>query len=119
MMLIVGGRGAGKRALAMELGYGPEDMADAVLDGRPVLYNLQDLVWKDPEAAQTLLPELVKREIVICDEVGSGIIPLAQQDRAAREAVGRLCVLLAGEAHRVVRVVCGMPQVIKGDPLWK
>jgi len=52
--------------------------------------------------------------VVVCDEVGSGVIPLEKRDREAREATGRLCVLLAREAERVVRVVAGIPVVLKG-----
>ena len=40
---------------------------------------------------------------------------LAQQVRAAREAAGRLSCLLAERADTVVRVCCGLPQVLKGE----
>ena len=42
------------------------------------------------------------------------MIPLQKEDRLYREAVGRLCILLAKEAEQVIRLVCGIPQVIKG-----
>jgi len=51
----------------------------------------------------------------LCSEVGSGIIPTDRTERIAREATGRLCVLLAQRASCVVRMVCGVPTVIKGD----
>lgn len=114
MILIIGAAAAGKRAFAETLGYRPGDMADACLDDRPVLLNLQDLVWRDPGHAEALLPRLLEKEAVLCDEVGSGIIPVDQNDVAARRAVGRLCILLAQRATCVVRVVCGVPTVIKG-----
>ena len=34
---------------------------------------------------------------------------------AAREAAGRLACLLARRADAVVRVYCGLPQVLKGE----
>lgn len=114
MILIIGAAASGKRAFAETLGYRRADMADARLDGGPVLFNLQDLVWRDPGHADALLPGLLEKEAVLCDEVGSGIVPIIQNDFAARRAVGKLCILLAQEATCVVRVVCGIPTVIKG-----
>lgn len=114
MILVVGGSASGKREYVLSLGYAPEQMADGVLDDRPVLRNLQDLVMADPENAPTLLPALLKKEVVICDEVGSGVIPMGKERRLGREATGRLCCRLAEQAERVVRMVSGIPTVIKG-----
>ena len=114
MILLIGGRASGKRDYITALGYREEDIADAVLDSRPVLYNLQELIRQNPAQAESLLPALLKKEVVACDEVGLGVIPLQKEDRLYREAVGRLCILLAKEAEQVIRLVCGIPQVIKG-----
>lgn len=113
MILIVGGAASGKRTYARTLGHDPSDMADAVLDERPVLYNLQDLAARDPANVEALLPVLLEKACVLCNEVGSGIIPTRAEDRAAREAAGRLCILLAQRAERVVRMLAGVPTVIK------
>ena len=51
--------------------------------------------------------------ILICDEVGGGIVPLKKEDRIYREAVGRVCTSLAAKSSRVVRVICGIGTVIK------
>ena len=116
MVLILGGMAAGKRTYAREiLGYSDADMADAVLDDRPVIYNLQNLVERDPERSLLLLDTLVKKEVVICNEVGGGIIPMTPEGRAARDATGRLCIELAKRANRVVRLVCGIPTVLKEE----
>lgn len=114
MILIVGGRGAGKREYAKRaLGCSDEEISEGVLDENPVLAGLQDIVAKDPKGSAALLPLLIQKKAVICDEVGSGIIPMTQEGRETREAVGRLCIMLAGEAESVVRIVCGIPQKIK------
>ena len=113
MILVIGGRASGKLDYIRSLGYQDDEIAEARLDERPVLYGLQELLRQKPEAAAQLLPELKGKEVVVCDEVGLGIVPLDKEDRAYREAVGRLCVQLAREAEQVVRLVCGIPQVIK------
>ena len=114
MILVIGARASGKREYVKTLGYTDGDIADAALDERPVVCNVQDMVARDPDSATDLLPELLKKEVVVCCEVGCGVIPLERSDRDMREATGRLCVALAREAERVVRIVAGIPTVIKG-----
>lgn len=114
MVLVIGAAASGKREYVKTLGYNDGDLADAVLDARPVLYNLQALVAKDPRNAPKLLPELLKKQVVICNEVGSGVIPVEKSERETREQTGRLCIQLAQKADCVVRLVCGIPTVIKG-----
>ncbi len=115
MILILGGAASGKRTCLESLGYGPEDIADGVLDGRKALYGLEKLVAEDPEGAEGLLPALLQQEAVTCSEVGSGVIPLRYEQRQAREATGRLCIRLAAHADKVIRMVAGIPTIIKGE----
>ena len=114
MILVIGARSSGKREYVKGLGYSDGDIADTVMDGRPVVMNLQAIVAADPGRAMELLPELLKKDVVICCEVGSGVIPLERSDRDMREATGRLCVALAEKAEKVIRLVAGIPVVIKG-----
>ena len=58
--------------------------------------------------------ELARHEAIIATEVGCGVVPADAEERAAREAAGRLCCLLAQRADTVMRVFCGIPVVIKG-----
>lgn len=51
--------------------------------------------------------------ILVCDEVGNGIVPMEKAERDYRECVGRVLCVLAGEADTVERVHCGIPQMIK------
>ena len=113
MVLIIGGAGSGKRDYVMSLGYTEAEIADGFIDDRSVVYNLQNIVFDNPGLAPELLEQLLMKEVVVCDEVGSGIIPLTSRERKAREATGRLCIRLAKQAERVVRLVCGIPMVIK------
>ncbi len=51
--------------------------------------------------------------IIICDEVGNGIVPADPFEREYRERVGRILVHLAERAGEVERVICGIGQKIK------
>ena len=107
MTLIVGGYAAGKRAYAREvLGYGDGQMSRDPASDTPVLYGLEDLEAPD-EAA------LLRKDVVICRELGCGLVPVDTGERARRERVGRLCCRLAARAEHVIRVVCGVGQVLK------
>lgn len=114
MILILGGAASGKRTYLEALGYASTDIADGVMDDKKALYGLEKLVAADPDGTARLLPDLLKKEAVACCEVGSGVIPLHYEQRRAREATGRLCVQLAAQAEKVVRMVAGIPTVIKG-----
>ena len=108
MILVVGGLGAGKREFVIRtLGYPAEKMSPAWEDGTPVLYGLENLDPLPP------LEDLLRREVVVCREVGCGVIPLEGEDRKRREAVGRLCCDLAARAEQVYRVSCGIPMRLK------
>lgn len=67
----------------------------------------------DPEA----LIENFRKEhpdcILICDEIGNGIVPMEAEERTYRERTGRILERLAAQADEVVRVVCGIGQKIK------
>lgn len=51
--------------------------------------------------------------VIICQEIGYGLVPMSPEDRAYREAVGRICTVLAAHSDEVHRVVCGIGTVIK------
>ena len=98
MILIIGGRGAGKQEFAREtLGCDPKNTL-------PALHELDPL---------PSLEELLSYEAVICDEVGCGVVPLEWADRERREAIGRLCCALAREAQAVYRLQCGLAMRLK------
>ena len=110
MIFVTGPLYAGKREYIQKaLG-----LSDADFAARAV-WDVQKLAaGADPEQ---LADELSKKEIVIAAEIGGGLVPLDAGERAAREAAGRLACLLAERADTVLRVCCGLPQVLKGE--WK
>ncbi len=74
--------------------------------------DVQDLaLGKDPDE---LADRLAEKRIVIATEIGGGIVPADPEEREKREAAGRLACRLAERADTVIRVCCGLPQVLKG-----
>ena len=65
-------------------------------------------------ALPALVDRLAEKDIVIATELGGGLVPVDRAEREKREAAGRLACLLAARAETVVRVCCGLPQVLKG-----
>ncbi len=64
---------------------------------------------------EALADRLARKEAVIASECGCGVVPADPEMRRRREAAGRLACLLAQRAETVVRVCCGLPQVLKGE----
>lgn len=86
-----------------------------------ILDNIQAMI-KDKmianEYVKEMLDELINKYpdmIVICDEVGSGIVPMDKFDREYRDKVGEISCYLAKKATSVHRVVCGLGMVIKSE----
>ena len=55
--------------------------------------------------------------IIITNEIGCGIVPIDKSERLWREACGKSSCLLAERAEKVIRMLCGIPAVIKGKCL--
>lgn len=60
------------------------------------------------------LLDVLHDKIVLCDEIGCGVVPFEKEKEDWREQTGRLLCDLAAQADLVVRVYAGMPQVLKG-----
>lgn len=108
MILIIGGIASGKSTFARSLGFTAHDVTDARADELFASASESDLPH--------LVDLLAEKRLVLCTEVGSGLVPPSARERAARERVGRGCATLAARADSVVRMVCGIPCVLKGDP---
>ena len=70
----------------------------------------------EEEKIQTTILSWIKINpdaIVICDELGNGIVPIKKQERIWREQTGRLMIELAKQAERVERILCGLGQRLK------
>ncbi len=113
MILVIGGRAQGKLAFAKET-LGVTDYADGVLDDKNCICHFEAAVRRGADIPA--LEEYLARHpnaVILCDEVGCGIVPMEKEERAWREEVGRLCCYLAKRAERVYRVFCGIGERIK------
>lgn len=62
-----------------------------------------------------LADRLAEKRVVIATEVGGGVVPIDAAEREKREQAGRLACLLGARADTVIRVCCGLPQLLKGE----
>jgi len=125
MRLIVGGAYQGKKTFACELA----DIKEKELaDGRTCAYgswtemkgihHLQDYIRRmlseDLDTARVIEEASQNPEaVIICNELGCGLVPMDALDRRYRETVGRIQCALAGQADEVYRVYCGIGEKIK------
>ncbi|MEG2119128.1 MAG: bifunctional adenosylcobinamide kinase/adenosylcobinamide-phosphate guanylyltransferase [Pseudoflavonifractor sp.] len=121
MTLIIGGRGQGKLDYVLEkLGLTQDAVAHDPerAEKLPVLAGLETWLRSHPEPDwQALLAEN-PRLVILCDEVGCGVVPVDPAERAWRERVGRTCCRLAARADRVERIFCGIATTLKGERDW-
>ena len=118
MMLIIGGAGQGKLDYVLQkTGYAPDQVAHTPEEAKtlPIFDGVEEWPDLDEEELLSVNPNL----ILICDEVGCGVVPVDPAERAWREETGRLCCELAQKADRVERIFCGLSMVLKGEGTWK
>ena len=129
MKLIIGGYAQGKLNYAVTKYNVAEDhVFESVLPSSEEAEKLEGAVivsslhkWIKKRIKEGGRPEeeisaFVKKNanvIIICDEIGNGIVPMDPFERVYRERTGRIQVKLAADAEEVERVVCGIAQKIK------
>lgn len=126
MVLIIGGAYQGKKMFACEhLGMNEQELVDGrdcpygSLMTAKGMHHLQDYVrrmlLKKQDAAKKILAEVEGNQdvILLCNELGCGLVPIDAFDRTYRETVGRLQCELARRSEEVYRVTCGIGVKIK------
>lgn len=128
MKLVTGGAYQGKREAACRL-FGLR--MEQFVDGRDcelseiytckALCNFQEYIRRcleteslDEQFTEKLCsqnPQLV----LVSNEIGYGIVPIDPAERLWREQTGRICCQIAAVSDTVIRVVAGMPTVLKGE----
>jgi adenosyl cobinamide kinase/adenosyl cobinamide phosphate guanylyltransferase len=115
MILIIGGKGQGKLNYVLQkTGLSRDQVAETLPTDKPVIYHLEQIVRNNPELSVDDLPD----GILICDEIGCGVVPMSPEERDWRERTGRLCCAITQRAERVERIFCGLPMVLKGEGSW-
>lgn len=121
-ILIIGGAYQGKRAFAQRTFH---LSADAFADGGEMplsgeistlaVDHLHLLVKRMLESSHPVsdLLERLDGHIVLCDELGCGVVPAEKSQNDWREATGRLCCDLAERADAVYWLRAGIAQCIK------
>lgn len=87
-------------------------------ENAPIFDDLEAWMRLHPETGLDALLAANPGVIILCDEIGCGVVPVDKADRLWREATGRLCCALAGRADHVVRIFCGIPTPLKGELPW-
>lgn len=126
MHLIIGGYAQGKLVYARQkYNVSDDEICDGAVEdfeickGRRIYNHLHLYLRRKMEQTDDLsgLMEQFLREnpscILICDEVGNGIVPVAETERTYRETVGRMLCLAAERSESVERILCGISQKIK------
>lgn len=127
MIMITGGAFQGKRECLKrlykisenEILSGAECLFDDVFTAAAIA-DYHELVRRlinekiDPVEFTEKLCRENKNAAVIINEIGCGIIPLERSERIYRGEVGKAGCIIAANCDTVVRVFCGIPEVIKG-----
>lgn len=119
MKFVTGGSYQGKLEYAKKLYPGSEWADGAVCSLKELLickavdhFHLFVRRWlQDGKTLQELLKVILDKNrelIVVCDEIGCGLVPTDAFEREYRESVGRICTELVKYADEVYRVTCGI-----------
>ena len=124
MKLITGGAFQGKLAYAKNL-YPGITWTDGKCCGLDeirkcgAVYDFHVFVkrWLEEGRSREDLTGVILEEnqdvIIVCDEIGCGLVPMDAFERKYREDTGRIMTALAESAERVDRVVCGIGERLR------
>ena len=99
---------------------GQEELARQENPGVPFFPDFHEVIRREITAGgqeARAFAEAFCREhpdaVIAANEVGSGIVPMDAEDRAFREAAGRVLCIIARNAEQVTRCICGIGVRIK------
>lgn len=111
MIFVIGGMAQGKNEYA-KAQYGDyEIICDYQNTIRSNLQRGEDAMAEASKLLETV--EDLDHLVIVCDEVGYGLVPIDAFERSYRETVGRVSCYFASRATEVVRIVAGLPMRIK------
>lgn len=110
MELIIGGVSQGKLEYATDV---------LKIKESDIIAGLQDIIRAMLEKrvdADVEIMKIIEAKpgcVIICNEIGCGLVPVEPSEREYRDTVGKICCKLAARAVRVHRVISGIGTVIK------
>lgn len=108
MILIIGGAYQGK------LEYATENFP-----GKKIRNNFHLEVLEDVKQQKSTIEKIsmnwekYKDEVIICEDISCGVVPMDATMRQWREEVGRSTAYLSKRAEKVIRIFCGIGTVLK------
>lgn len=127
MIFIIGGKEQGKLNYALnEFNLDINEVIDFKnsesknLYDKKIYYNFHEYIKyltknynKDTlEYIKSKIPE-INDKIIISNEIGCGVVPIGNFERKYRQINGKVNIIIAQNAKKVIRVFCGIPQIIK------
>ena len=113
MVFIIGGAADGQDSYAAQYYPGAEIIGNYHMR---VLEQIRAGLDPLSEAEKLVRSRTGARQTVIWScELGCGLVPADREARAWRELSGRVNCCLADNAETVIRLVCGIGTVIKGE----
>lgn len=124
MKFVTGGAHQGKREYAEKL-YPSAEWTDGAACSLSELLSCEAVDhfhlfvrrWiRNGRTTQELTRVILDRNrdlIIVCDEIGCGLVPMDAFERKYREDTGRICTELVKYADEVYRVVCGVGMKMK------
>ncbi|GFI62577.1 hypothetical protein IMSAG049_01761 [Clostridiales bacterium] len=106
MIIVTGGKNQGKTEFVLENFKGMR-----IVNGFHIF--MKEQLAKGGSTEELIQKMLDEADIVICDEIGNGIVPIDAFDRQWREETGRAMCQLSKNAEAVYRVCAGIAQRIK------
>ena len=127
MIFIFGGYAQGKLNFALKkYGLDYSDVFDSQQNdfskyrGERIINHFEYMIKKwleydeDPFIKTEEILDVLNSCVIISQEVGCGLVPVDEEERRFREAVGRANCLISEKADVVYRVCCGLGLILKG-----
>ncbi len=120
MILVIGGSHQGKKGFVCEkYNITSERMYGSLVDedGTYAVYDLQQIIRDNLDLdVKKIVMDYIESHpdvIIICNEIGNGLVPIDEKDRYYRDVTGEILIEIARKATEVWRVICGTGQKIK------
>ena len=121
MKLLFGGAYNGKlRYVREKLGINEDEIfyckEDSIDFSKKVISGIDRLIYFNAlQGKESLSFFKEKKELLICDEISSGIVPLKKEERLWREETGKVLQFLSKESEEVYRIFFGIGTRLKGE----